>query len=366
MCRLCAEPKDAQRADLDAGSERKEHGQEYLFPMSPVRIGTCSFADQALVRDWYPRGLAPKDRLGYYAEHFDTVEIDSTYYRLPGAGMSAGWAERTPPGFLFHIKAFGLMTRHPVRIEQLPADLRAAAEVDERGRVSHPSEELRAEVFRRFLTGIEPLRDAGKLGGVLFQLPPYVVFKDSSFDYLAWAGERLSEFTVLVEFRHSSWLEEPNRARTLAFLEREGMTLVIVDAPRIESPTAIPTVAELTSEIAYLRLHGRNAASWNRRGGSAADRFDYLYTREELAEWVEPLRELGGRARQLFAFFNNNNSSPPPGPFGRPLAQAPANALMLRQLLLEASVPVSDGLPGAALEKPEQYRIEDIGPLEGD
>ncbi len=334
--------------------------------MNPVRIGTCSFADRALVRDWYPRGLAPKDRLRYYAEHFDTVEIDSTYYRLPSAAMSAGWAERTPPGFLFHVKAFGLMTRHPVRIEQLPTDLRAAAETDESGRVSHPSEELRAEVFRRFLDGIAPLQDAGKLGGILLQLPPYIVRKDSAFDYLLWAKEQLGRSTLLVEFRHSSWLEETNRARTLAFLEREGMTLVIVDAPRIESPTAIPTVTELTSEIVYIRFHGRNTATWNRRAGSAADRFDYLYTREELSEWVEPLRELSGRARQLFAFFNNNNSSPPPGPFGRPLAQAPANALMLRQLLLEAGVQASEGLPGAALEEPEQYRIEDIGPREGD
>jgi uncharacterized protein YecE (DUF72 family) len=334
--------------------------------VNAIRIGTCSFADEALVKNWYPRGLAPKDRLRYYAEHFDTVEIDSTYYRLPGAVMSAGWAERTPPGFLFHIKAFALMTRHPVRIEQLPADLRAAAEVDERGRVSHPPEELRAEVFHRFLTGIEPLRDAGKLGGILFQLPPYVVFKDSAFDYLAWAGERLRGFTVLVEFRHRSWLEEENRAQTLAFLEQQGMALVIVDAPRLESPTVIPTVAELTSDIAYVRFHGRNAATWHHRGGSAADRFDYLYERGELAEWIEPLRELGGRARQLFAVFNNNNSSPPPGPMQRPLAQAPANALMLRQLLLEAGVPASEGLGAAALEEPEQYRIEDIGSLEAD
>ncbi len=334
--------------------------------MNPVRIGTCSFADQALVKNWYPRGLAPKDRLRYYAERLDTVEIDSTYYRLPSAGVSAGWAERTPSGFLFHVKAFALMTRHPTRLEQLPTDLRAAAESDERERVSHPSEELRAEVFRRFLSGIAPLQDAGKLGGILFQFPPYVVCKDSAFDYLLWAQEQLGRSTLLVEFRHSSWLEGSNRARTLAFLERERMTLVIVDAPRIESPTAIPTVAELTSEIAYLRFHGRNAATWNRRGGSAAERFDYLYTREELTEWVEPLRKLGGRAKQLFAVFNNNNSSPPPGPFGRPFAQAPANALMLRQLLLEAGVPASEGLRSAALEEPEQYRIEEIGPLEGD
>ncbi len=278
--------------------------------------------------------------------------------------MSAGWVERTPPGFLFHVKAFGLMTRHPMRVEQLPADLRAATEADGHGRVFHPPEELRIEVFRRFLAGIEPLRETGKLGGILFQLPPYFVCKESSFDYLAWAGKQLEPNTLLVEFRHASWFEQEGRARTLSFLKENGMSLVIVDAPKLESKVVIPTVVELTSEIAYLRLHGRNAATWNHRGGSAADRFDYLYTREELAEWIEPLRELGGRARQLFAVFNNNNSSPPPRPLGRPVAQAPANALMLRQLLLEAAVPVSSA--DAALEEPEQYRIEDIGSLEAD
>jgi uncharacterized protein YecE (DUF72 family) len=332
--------------------------------MSEVRIGICSFADEALLKNWYPRGLAPKERLRYYAERFDTVEIDSTYYRLPGAGMSAGWVERTPPGFLFHIKAFGLMTRHPVRVEQLPADLRAAVEADEHGRVFHPPEELRAEVFRRFLAGIAPLHEAGKLGGILFQLPPYVVCKDSSFDYLAWAGKQLEPNTLLVEFRHASWLEEENRARTLSFLKENGMSLVIVDAPRLESKAVIPTVVELTGDVAYIRFHGRNAGTWQHRGGSAADRFDYLYTREELAEWIEPLRELSGQTRQLFAVFNNNNSSPPARPGGSPVAQAPANALMLRQLLLEAAVPVSS--TATALEEPEQYRIEDIGSLETD
>ena len=113
------------------------HGKrEYRSRMATVRIGTCSFADEALARNWYPRGLPPRDRLRYYARHFDTVEVDSTYYRLPDDGMSAGWAERTPPGFLFHVKAFALMTRHPVRAEQLPPDLRAVAELDERGRLS--------------------------------------------------------------------------------------------------------------------------------------------------------------------------------------------------------------------------------------
>jgi len=116
-----------------------------------IRIGTCSWADEALVKHWYPRGMrSAEERLRYYAERFSTVEVDSTYYRLPEPEMTARWAERTPPGFVFHVKAFGMMTRHPVRLEQLPPDLRELADVDERGRVERPPRELRAEVFQRF------------------------------------------------------------------------------------------------------------------------------------------------------------------------------------------------------------------------
>jgi uncharacterized protein YecE (DUF72 family) len=334
--------------------------------VSTVRIGTCSFADQALVRDWYPRGLAPRDRLRYYAEHFDTVEVDSSFYRLPAAGTSSGWVERTPDGFTFHVKAFAMMTRHPVRAEQVPGDLRDAFEVDERGLARHVHLDLRAEIFRRFREGVGPLREAGKLGGILLQFPPYFVFKEKNLEYLAWAGTQLEDVTPLVEFRHSSWLVPENRAETLSFLEEQGMTLVVVDAPRLETATVIPTVTALTSDTCYVRFHGRNAATWHRRGGSAADRFDYLYRREELVEWIEPLRELSGRAKQLFAVFNNNNSSPPAVMPGHPVAQAPANALMLCQLLLEAGVPASAGLASAALDESDQYRIDGVGPDEPD
>jgi uncharacterized protein YecE (DUF72 family) len=333
---------------------------------STVRIGTCSFADQALVRDWYPHGLAPKDRLRFYSEHFDTVEIDSTFYRLPRASMSAGWAERTPERFTFHLKAFAMMTRHPVRIEQLPGDLRESLETDERGIGRHVHLDLRAEIFRRFLEGARPLRDKGKLGGILLQFPPYFVFEDKNLDYIAWAVSRLEGLTPLIEFRHRSWLDPANRPAALDLLRQTGSALVIVDAPRLEAASVIPTVVELTSDTSYIRFHGRNASTWHHRGGSAADRFDYLYGRDELAEWVEPLRELSAEAAQLFAVFNNNNSSPPAVMPGRPVAQAPANALMLRQLLLESGVPASEGLAQAALDEPEQYRIDGAGVGEAD
>jgi uncharacterized protein YecE (DUF72 family) len=305
--------------------------------VAEIRIGSCSWADEALSKHWYPKGVAPGERLAYYAEHFDTVEVDSTYYRLPAEQMVERWAERTPEGFVMHVKAFGLMTRHPVKLEALPPDLRDEAPTDDRGRVERPSREFRGEVFRRFLEALEPLRSAGKLGGILFQFPSYVVYKDRSLDYLRWAREQLGDDEMLVEFRHVSWFDDEHRSDTLRFLEELGATHVIVDAPRIEGAKNVtPTVVALTSPTAYVRLHGRNAATWNKRGGSAAERFDYLYSDDELREWVEPLRELAEEAEQAYAFFNNNATSPD-GRGGR-MAQAAASAKALQRLLQETPV----------------------------
>jgi uncharacterized protein YecE (DUF72 family) len=303
-----------------------------------IRIGTCSWADEALSKYWYPKGLPAGQRLSYYAERFDTVEVDSTYYRLPGEEMVERWAERTPDGFVMHAKAFGLMTRHPVKLEQLPTDLRDEAPRDDRGRVDRPSREFRAEIFRRFLTAFEPLRSAGKLGGILFQFPPYVVPKEASFDYLAWAREQLGDDEMLVEFRHRSWYEDEHREETLRFLEEHRMSHVVVDAPRSEGKNVPLTVLALTRPFLYVRMHGRNAETWNVRGRSAAERFDYLYPEKELAELVEPLRELSAQAEQAYVVFNNNNRS---RVGGREVAQAPTNAEMLRKLLAKERVPVS-------------------------
>src|SRR4029079_445062 len=160
----------------------------------------------------------------YDAQFFDRVEVDSTFYRLPGESMVQGWADRTPDGFTMHVKAFALMTRHPVKIESLPEDLRDAMPVDERGRVDRPPRELRAEVFRRFARAVEPLRERGKLGGILLQFPSYVVYKPASLEYVEWAAAQLPGDEILVEFRHRSWLDEDNRAQTLSFLESRGLT----------------------------------------------------------------------------------------------------------------------------------------------
>ena len=290
---------------------------------------------------WYLPGVrSGEERLRYYAEHFDTVEANSTYYRLPDEPMVANWAERTPEGFVMHVKAFGMMTRHPVKAEVLPPDLQEVAPVDDRGRIDRPSRELRAEVFARFHAVLEPLRSTGKLGGILLQFPSYIVCKPQSFDYLGWAKEQLRGDHMLVEFRHRSWLEDENRAQVLSFLEDLGATYVIVDAPKTEAKNLVPTVVALTNPLGYVRMHGRNADTWNVRGKSAAERFDYLYSEDELSEWTEPLLELAGRAKELYVMFNNNGRSRAPDHPKGWISQAPTNALMLKQVLQEQGVPV--------------------------
>ena len=308
-----------------------------------VRIGTCSWADEALSKYWYPPGVkAAEERLRYYADHFSTVEVDSTYYRLPEAETTSKWRDRTPDGFVFHMKAFAMMTRHPVKLEQLPPELRDGAPSDERGRVERPPRALRAEVFARFRHALAPLRDAGKLGGILLQFPSYVVYKPRSLEYLEWACDQLGGDQVHVEFRHRSWLDDENRAETLAILERLGASHVITDSPKTDARNLVPTVVALTSPTAYVRFHGRNTSTWNRRGGSAAERFDYLYAEDELREWARPLAEVAAQAKQAFAFFNNNSRSPGRGPADPNwVAQAATNAVMLRNVLEEEGVPVA-------------------------
>jgi uncharacterized protein YecE (DUF72 family) len=301
---------------------------------TPIRIGTCSWADDALSQHWYPDGLPPKERLPYYAERFSTVEVDSTYYRVPTESMVRGWADRTPDGFVMHVKAFGLMTRHPVKLQQVPPDLREGMPVDDRGRVDRPSREARGAVFREFLEALQPLRDAGKLGGILFQMPPYVVWKASSLDYLEWANEQLGGDLMLFEPRHRSWFDEDIRAELLRWLEERRMAWVVVDAPKVDAGNVPGTLVATTTPVAYVRFHGRNAGTWNARGGSASVRFDYLYGEEELREWVPPLRRLSEESEEAYAFFNNNNQT-------NGVAQAPAGAQLLRKLLDQEGVPAA-------------------------
>jgi uncharacterized protein YecE (DUF72 family) len=261
-----------------------------------------------MVRSWYPPGVkSAADRLRYYATQFETVEVDSTFYGLPSPANARLWAERTPPDFVFHIKAFGMLTRHGIKPEQLPPLIRAqhSFELDRSGRVLHPSPELRTQVFALFAEALEPLRAEGKLGLILMQFPPYFAANEMNRGYIVQAARLLAPDRIAVEFRHSSWVDPEELERTLELLSSHDLTYVCVDEPRIEGPTALPPLATVTADTAYVRFHGRNAATWNARVASAAERFRYLYEPEELREWLEPIRALRSEARMTYLMFNN-------------------------------------------------------------
>jgi uncharacterized protein YecE (DUF72 family) len=261
-----------------------------------------------MVRAWYPPPVrTAADRLRYYAAHFDTVEVDSSYYGMPTPATARLWAERTPPDFVFHIKAFAMLTRHGVKPEQLPPPLREghAFELDRGGRILHPPRALREEAFTCFSEALEPLRVEGKLGLILMQFPPYFVATEANREYIAWSAARLAPDRMAVEFRHLSWVEADELEETLELLASVGASYVCVDEPRIEKANALPPLAAATSDIAYIRFHGRNALTWNARVETAAERFNYLYSNEELAEWVEPVRRLQEQTQTTYVMFNN-------------------------------------------------------------
>ena len=272
-----------------------------------VRLGTCSWADEGLLSAWYPRGVSTAEkRLRFYAERFDVVEVDSPYYALPDPAVTERWARRTPHGFTFHVKASSAMTWH----EGEPTDA----------------------AFREFRGALEPLELSGKLCGVLLQYHPRFTKSDAAKAELARARGRLEPLVPLVEFRHRSWMDEAERADTLAFLEEQGLAYVSLDSPRTRASNVSPRVAAATHRVGYVRFHGRNAQTWNVRGGIAADRFDWLYSEEELAEWVRPLGRLAEEADEVYAMFNNNRDD-----------FAPRSAQLLRGLLDEAGIVATGG-----------------------
>ena len=261
-----------------------------------------------MVRVWYPPSLrSAAERLRYYASYFDTVEVDSTFYGLPTSSTAELWVERTPPDFVFHIKAFAMLTRHGVRPEQLPAPIRTARtfELDQYRRILHPTPGLRQRVFELFSEALEPLRREAKLGVILLQFPPYFVANAANREYIKEAVGLLAPDRVAVEFRHASWLEPQELETTLSLLSSLRAAYTCVDEPRLAGPTVLPALSAATSDISYVRFHGRNAATWNARVATAAERFNYLYTEPELAEWVQPIQRLREDAKTTYVMFNN-------------------------------------------------------------
>ena len=269
------------------------------------RVGTASWTDPTLLASgFYPAAQRTAEaRLRFYAEHFDTVEVDSTYYALPSERNAVVWADRTPADFVFHVKAFAWLTQHEAETRSLPAAIReriAPAQLAAR-RLGAPTEELRETAFEFFLAALQPLRQAGKLGCILLQFPPWFTASTRNREYLRLCRARCDTRALAVEFRHSSWFGEET-GRTLDWLTRHELTLVAIDAP--QAPSIPQPPFQLTTEQGYVRFHGRDHQAWFRRGVSAAERFRYLYSTEELEALSHRVRALSG-ASQVHVLFNN-------------------------------------------------------------
>jgi uncharacterized protein YecE (DUF72 family) len=276
-----------------------------------VLTGSCSWTDKTLVEegDWYPRRtMSAEERLRYYASQFPLTEIDSTYYAPPAERQVALWAERTPDGFRFDVKAYSLLTGHPTRPKSLWRDLREGLSPEDAEKRSiyphHLGTEAMDEAWRRFESALRPMHEAGKLGAVLFQYPPWFGPRKDNRAEIEALRERLPDYRISVEFRSPRWLaEERDRERTLALLEEHGLVYVSVDAPAVSE---LPRVMAVTNpELFLMRFHGRSDSTWKDTSGSAAERFRYEYSEKELEELARPIAEHAEEARETHLLMNN-------------------------------------------------------------
>ncbi|NLE75816.1 MAG: DUF72 domain-containing protein [Chloroflexi bacterium] len=247
--------------------------------MTRVHVGTCSWADH---QSFYPEGLPANRQIAYYASQFPIVEVNSSFYRLMPARNYALWAERTPPGFVFDVKPYRQLTWHDRET---------------------PPDEAVTEAFRQSLA---PLRQAAKLGAVHFQFPPWFVYRPENVEYLRQVRQWFADDRLSVEFRHRSWLEGPHLPQLLETMRAERVGLTVVDEPQVGSGS-VPTVLEVTTpELVVLRFHGRNAKMWYAKVRTTAERFDYLYTEDELRPWADRIGSLASQAQEIHVLFNNN------------------------------------------------------------
>lgn len=275
-----------------------------------------------------PRGF---DELTFYAQWFDTVEVNSTFYGQPRAVVTAGWAERTPAGFEFAVKLFQKFTHPAMFLEAVAKGAPGASDA-----ALAAAGDIRQADVDEFRAGVEPLAQAGKLGPLLVQFPPSFTAGAAGVDYLGWLLRTFADYPLAVELRHKSWSDRG--ADTAALLEAYGAAWVLIDEPKfrfsIRQNWQAPEGAG--GALAYARFHGRNAKEWWNHA-AAEDRYNYLYSGEELAPMVEAVKGLAVGVKKASLFFNNHFS-----------AQGVANAVQLRRQLGED---VPSPLPPALVER---------------
>ena len=307
--------------------------------MGRILIGLCSWTDRTLIESgrFYPAAkMSAEARLRWYAGVFPHVEADSPYYALPSVGAARLWVERTPPDFLFHVKAFRAFTGHWLEHAALPRDLLTHMPPTDKARIYYRDlpRDVADELWRRFSDALRPLHDAGKLGLVLFQFPNWVTPGERSREHILLCKAHLPGYRLAVEFRNEAWFSPSERDATLAFLRQHGLTHVVADEPQVKGES-VPLVPEVTTDVAYIRFHGRNKETWSGPKEASWERFNYWYSPEDMDELTPVVRALAERSSTIYALFNNNYRD-----------QGVQGAMLLaRKLGIQLPLPQMDALP---------------------
>jgi uncharacterized protein YecE (DUF72 family) len=293
-----------------------------------ILVGTASWTDKTLIacgRFYPPACKTAEQRLRFYAQQFPLVEVDSSYYAMPTPQVAQLWAQRSPEDFTFNVKAFRLFTGHQAQPTVLPRDLQQALGGDVARNVYYQDlpQEIRDELWRRFIEALAPLKEAGKLGAVHFQFAPWVLRNRAGIAHVEHCVEMMAGHLVAAEFRHGTWFHGEDLERTLEWERALGVVHTVVDSPQ-GFANCVPCVWDVTHpELAIVRLHGRNKETWNKKGLAASSaRFDYQYDQHELAAMVPEIEHLATLAEHVHVIFNTNNED-----------QGQVGARMMRELL---------------------------------
>src|SRR5438034_796808 len=272
-----------------------------------ILVGTASWSDPGFVERWYPKKMPAGERLAWYAQHFDLVEVNSTFYSVPEPRLAERWCAATPDAFTFDVKMHQLFSFHSTPAKLLPPDLQRRAETDAKGRVK-PTPVVQEALLKNFLRSMSIFADVGKLGVLLLQLSPAFSPRKHELSELEPLIRMLSDYDLAIEFRNRNWAIGDQLESTLDFMGEQRAIFVNVDAPASDHFTMMPSeIDEVTNpKAAYLRLHGRNAKAYI-TGKTVAARFDYDYSDDEIAEVAERSKKLAQKARELHVIFNNNN-----------------------------------------------------------